>query len=438
MNLVQICCKQIADTIFKESENVIMNNNVIRYSPKNVSEYILFQVIILRQKLSNGDSGLLDHQKFLESTYNISNYRSKLLFNIQHYDFQGAFRFGQLSYEEFKFYDSINSGFINISNNMDFLQKFAYKNVDLNVDISSIVSQIKSYITNEDINSCLITGGVFSKYHKLSTLSKHYFALFDVIQDKTDVDIFMPDKDRKRFTKYLELFKNKYELCPFEINSRSYKFNCFKIIINNCVILNFIFVGSSKSILEMILGFDFDLCKIFYSFDINSIFMNVTLFENFHKIMPFRKTPIKMKRTHNIQDLTYYMPRFNTFIRCINQQRLQFNRLEINEWIKFILAYEVKLIPRMKQFIDIDFVRTLKYYFKGYYLDYQDDLISQKILFFILIFHDYLFWKFLHKNKICNREVSSCKKCVENNNDDYTCKKSLTKFCECLYKFVST
>ena len=97
MNLVQICSKQIADTIFKESENVIMNNNVIRYSPKNVSEYILFQVIILRQKLSNGDSGLLDHQKFLESTYNISNYRSKLLFNIQHYDFQCAFRFGQLS-----------------------------------------------------------------------------------------------------------------------------------------------------------------------------------------------------------------------------------------------------------------------------------------------------------------------------------------------------
>jgi hypothetical protein len=436
MNLVQICSKRIADTIYKLKYNDVMNNTVIRHSPKNVGENILFQVILLRQKMSNENSGLLDHQKILESTYPISNYRSKLLFNLQHYNFQISFRLGELSYDQFKFYDSINSGFINITDNDDCLQKFAYHHVDLNVDISSIILQIKNFINEEDINNCLIAGGIFSKYRKFSYISKHYISLFDIIQDKADVDIFMSDKDKQLFNKYLLLFKNKYKLCPFEINSGSYKFNCFKIVLNDLT-YNFIFSGSRVSILEMILGFDFDLCKIFYSFKLNATFMNVTLFENFHKIKSFRITPRIMKRTHNMQDLTHYMPRFKTFKRVILRQRFDFNGFEMKEWINDILFYEVKGIPRLKQFIDIDFVRTLKYYFKGYYFDNQDDLISQKILFFILIFHDYIVWKFLNKDKICNRDVGSCNKCIENISNGFTCSDSLTKFCECLYKFVS-
>jgi hypothetical protein len=444
ISLVGITAFEVVSNVWAQKYDNIITNSCFQNGIIEIDEIILFHALLRRQLNNSIDRCQLSHQKVLEATFAISAKRNKLLFNLQRYNLNLAFPLRRVSHKEFLFFDSINSDYINITKNNELLKDFAYKDVELNLDIKSMIDKVSKVILYGDLDKCIIAGGAFSKYVFDHELDNKYRGIFVELQSASDVDIYIQDCDKTLFNKYLLLFMNVYLLKPIVINENDYKYNSFKVMIADSFLLNMIFVESKPirgkkllSVFELVVDFDFNLCKIFYSFKLESIFINVALFKTFHKLSSYQILNNVANVNYIMRDLTLYCHIFTGFKEFVNDLKLRCNIVSRERWKINILATQRDYVYNLKTFIDTIFLRTLKYYLKGFFLPAQKESIKLNILYFLNIFHDYLFIKIANNGKFCNDLVGFCWYCKVKEPRYIRCYHAIDSFCNYLFVYVS-
>ena len=119
----------------------------------------------------------------------------------------------------------------------------------------------------------------------------------------------MLDINEQKHNFYMKKFQS-LDLKIFALNNTGYDFSCFKVKIDD-ILLNLIFVNplfnddNINSILECVNHFDFNLSKIFYSFQLDSIFMSGSLFRSMIR-MENCKNNISQYSTTSLKDVTIF------------------------------------------------------------------------------------------------------------------------------------
>jgi hypothetical protein len=289
--------------------------------------------------------------------------------------------------DSFQFFHQLDLlNFIDITNNLNLLTMFHYKNVKLNLNIEQVCARIRTFVDTSS-NQCILAGGCFTDYVSESTMALKFHDLFNNILCKKDFDFYMLDDDSVNFNFYLHKFKSQ-NLIPYAINNDvDYDFNCFKVNIDN-FILNMVFVNKKykkryiNSILEIVYFFDFNLCKIFYSFTLKAIYFDGSLFTPFLQLHNYESIIQRKGR----EDCTAYL---NKFKYC--------NHICV-EYINAIRGISIKnspsgqeLLNDICEFLDTYFIRTIKYYFKCFYVNCErDQKLFELIEYFYSIFATYL------------------------------------------------
>jgi hypothetical protein len=138
-----------------------------------------------------------------------------------------------------------------------------------------------------------------------------------------------------------------------------------------------------------------------------------------------------------MRDLTLYCHIFTGFKEFVNDLKLRFNIVSRERWKINILATQRDYVYKLKTFIDTIFLRTLKYYLKGFFLHAQKESIKLNILYFLNIFHDYLFIKIANNGKFCNDLVGFCWYCKVKDPRYIRCNHAIDSFCNYLFEYVS-
>jgi len=137
-----------------------------------------------------------------------------------------------------------------------------------------------------------------------------------------------------------------------------------------------------NSILEIVYEFDFNLCKIFYSFDLKAIYIDGSLFTPFLQLNNYENIIQRMGR----EDCFAYLDKFEYCKNiCV-------------EYINAIRGISIKnspsgqeLLNEICEFLDTCFIRTIKYCFKCFYVNCElDQKLFELIEYFYSIFATYL------------------------------------------------
>ena len=261
------------------------------------------------------------------------------------------------------FHELENTNFIDVTNNMNLLEIFQYKDtVKLNLCLKDIVNTINEYV-NTASNQCILAGGLFSDYDVNNIFAKQYPRLLSNFSKKKDVDLYMLDNNKASFNFYWEKFES-LNMKPYAVNDIGYQFNCFKVKMNG-FILNMIFVPCIQrektihSIIEIVIGFDFNLSKIFYSFKFDAIYFFGHLFSPMF-ILEKNKNKNKISKAGRVScfsyigDFVYMQYKCQDFINrhvCLPYSE---NKKNLDKDNKFLVD--------LSKFMDTKFVRCVKYW----------------------------------------------------------------------------
>lgn len=301
------------------------------------------------------------YEKILFHTYIAQFYSKQKPSQIDMYKFSYHSGFEPLDFvrksmfdEEFEFLQLIDNNFISINSIHLNSDTWVYKQISYNFNKIFLKNLINSYICEKDKKFCVVMGGYFSKYQTDSYFSERFPWLFKQIAKKADVDIYI-------FHASILHYQRKFRNMGIEIISRSY-LPRISYIINNTFfasmklkiksqIINIIFLNEkydNKSIenscINMLDRFDLDICKIFYSYFYDTVFVNVNLLTKYIKITS--KCSVKPI----IKDLSKYKA---------DIEKIEFFR--DNSLLKLRLA-----LNRENYTI---ILRYLKYCFKNFYID---------------------------------------------------------------------
>jgi hypothetical protein len=120
--------------------------------------------------------------------------------------------------DSFQFFHQLDLlNFIDISNNLNLLPMFHYKNVKLNLNIEQVSDRIRNFVDTSS-NQCILAGGCFSDYDSESNMALKLNDLFKNILKHKNFDFYMLDDDSVNFNFYLHKFKS-LNLIPYAINN---------------------------------------------------------------------------------------------------------------------------------------------------------------------------------------------------------------------------
>jgi hypothetical protein len=383
--------------------NSLLNDSRI---PLTFKENIFFQILKIRNDRT------LPHQRYLDNLY--QDYRPTVInqFIINKYPLEKVFVNLRVTELYFKFFDSIERNFINISKNQFLITKIAYEPLNFSIDIEINIDTVKNYIDPIDLDVAIIAGGIFSKYKDNNLISNEENKVINYFKSNADTDIYILDNDESLFGKYQIRFQNKFEIFKNPLinyhknnidgfsdsNKSSYKnFKSFKIRVTNGLLLNFIFVTNYNSVVLVVDDFDLDICKCFYSFKLNSIYVPITIFKmlhSFHSLCPIEDYSII---DSYIQDLRKYQHELQVYVEYCESIKGDFGNLTRRKFEKHVLAarnrFETLNSPSVMSFckyLKTRFIRVLKYYYKGYYFTGQKVYFEHNIKFLLNIFCDYI------------------------------------------------
>ena len=252
--------------------------------------------------------------------------------------------------------------YIKITSDKEFkIKKFSSVNFNFNVEFYKLL--IEEIVFKEDFNRTIIAGGVFSNYHS-NCFTIEFPILFDIISNKKDIDIFIETNEISKYImKYSQIIGKISEYYEY-ISHLGYPFTLFSIkFVWKNLNINIIFVRNNMEIIEK---FDFDFCKIFYSYKNNSIYVYQTLLESFETIK------FKMEDDLSPNFLNYYQK------SLVDMRKLSLNSKEDIYSIEFI---------RFKLF------RYVKYAFKGFYNKEEEIIVKN-----IIGYYEQVLIKFLSEN----------------------------------------
>jgi len=184
------------------------------------------------------------------------------------------------SFSTFDYLVNVDCHYINISMNKSFLMNYmiAYQvSLNLNVDILKQFYQEKlSMIPPQNV---FVAGGFFSKYISNNDYSKKYSEYYKICSKNADIDFYIQESSISNswFNKLHDKFRSQIIEYRIDTNSNSNEMRGFKIKFDE-KIMNIMFIDKYETILSILNEFDFSLCKIFYSFKLDSIFAHGSLF----------------------------------------------------------------------------------------------------------------------------------------------------------------
>ena len=116
------------------------------------------------------------------------------------------------------------------------------------------------------------------------------------LRQNQDVDVYIEDWQMQNYERYCTKFGVEPKL---RNNETDYKFASFKVTICD-IIFNFIFPTTSSP-LNHIYEFDLDICQIFYSFRMDSIYMKIKLFDDHDKFEHYHLIDKNITNVYNKQ-----------------------------------------------------------------------------------------------------------------------------------------
>ena len=217
---------------------------------------------------------------------------------------------------------------------------------------------MEKLVLPNDLQNSLIAGGYFSNY-SLNPVSKQFSEIYRLINQEKDIDLYILTQNIKI---YQLIYRKK--LIIYKNRSNSYQFSSFKIKTEGNLSVNFIFpnIKIGMTVKKLIDSFDFDFSKIFYSYKKHSIFVHVHLLEGCKKI----QSEFDLKS--NTKDLNVYRYRLEFLYKCFSVM------------IPELQEYHYEFLP--KNFWRYDLTRFIKYVFKGYYSDAEEENLINIISYF--------------------------------------------------------
>ena len=301
-----------------------------------VLEKILFFLTIIKLEEGDGEPTKLDYYKKINGKFEPVNYKKKLIYS--HYFFKQF-----VTFDEYNLFENFDNDFINITYNISkFETLVVYNDVSFNFNANYLKKLLVEHLRPEDLNNCLVAGGHFSNYIFENPISKNFPSLFKSFKSLSDVDVYIPiHYNFNCYKYYTKKFAKKNLLIPSsnllnnEINNgykNIYQFSCIKFK-HESTIVNLIFNKEPNfSTLDFIYLFDLDLSKIIYSFKFDNFFVHYTFIKRFHSII---------LNNCLIKDLSLYE-------NILENKKALF--LESDDYLVF----------------ETEFIRFLKYCFKGY------------------------------------------------------------------------
>ena len=247
--------------------------------------------------------------------------------------------------ETVDFLSNIENEYINISKHKKINMK-TFSNVNYNFNTAYLRIIMENVIFKDDLKTSLIAGGYFSNYGQ-NNLTLEFDRLYSILNKQKDVDIYI---ETNQITKYIQ----KYNRKVFK-NVKKYPLSFYTLkLVWKGININLIF---SDKIMDMINNFDFDFCKIYYSYQKNSIYAHFRLFECFDQI----------NKNFNLKISSNYL---NFYEKNLSQQMIKFNRLKSPAHHFSSNFFRYKLI------------RYVKYAFKGFYEIQEEEKINNIIFFY--------------------------------------------------------
>jgi hypothetical protein len=343
-------------------------------------------------------------RKHIHSQMKLRNYHEhcnmQYRFKISDEGFELFFKPSSIKSLTFEFFDSVDeSNFINITEKSHFLNLLAYPNISLNMNNERVFTTIRNYM-GKYIDHCLIAGGLFTNYTITAVFNPCFNKIFQIFEKNKNVDIYIPDIDSTKYIYYYRNLTETYNLTTFDYTNTHLNCRSFKVILSSAIttldedlILNLIFINylniepnraTNIHLLDVIHKFDFTICKIFYSFKLQSTFMHSDLFT---PMVNYKK---RLNSNYITTDISFYLKDLKQNLHVI--QKLTFSQLlSIQQMHTELYVYEV--IPELQElftFVNNGYIRTLKYCFKNCICDCNLIELQQNILSFQEIFSSYV------------------------------------------------
>ena len=276
----------------------------------------------------------------VETQNKISNIRRRFsLFFI-------TIMFKTINGDNLDYLTNIENEYINVTKNQKMIMK-SFSFVEYNMKTDYLKNIMEKIVFKEDIETSLIAGGYFSNYGR-NYLTFEFNRLYSMLNKQRDVDIYI---ETNSITKYRQKYKRK----TFK-NVKKYPLSFYTMkLVWQGININLIFSGKniSNKNMYMINNFDFDFCKIFYSYQKNSIYAHYRLFECFDQI----------NQNYNLKIASNYLNYYEQTLLAnmtLNPQISQFS----------------------KDFVRYNLVRYIKYAFKGFYVQNEEENVKKIICFY--------------------------------------------------------
>jgi hypothetical protein len=326
-------------------------------------------------------------------------YLSRPSFILSDFEFANIYKNG-LDLSDFLFLSSLNNDYLNSC----YFSKeifIEYRLLDLNLFCQkSFRKLIETLILKKDFKNTYVSGGVFSNYSDHSFLARKFTNIYQGLKAKKDIDIYLLDNKNILFDYYKKKFLKKkmnvFACCsslslrsPL-INTSTINNDCssFKTIFNGDI-LNFIFPQIWSNFQTYLKTFDFSITRIYYSYELDSIFLPIELINKYECF----------KRPRNDLIETLNSIGFN-YINCLVRKYLEMDYDHFIDVLKNEVFQDFKILS---SFLKVAFKRILKYSFKNFYLNEKDAWSGfQKLEFFLTIFKEDLcnFYDITHMNVI--------------------------------------
>ena len=204
-----------------------------------------------------------------------------------------------INFEEFFFLNKIENGFIDIESLNLTKESATFKNMSYSFNKVYFRKIINELVCKRDKDFAVIMGGAFTKY-KPNIISEKFPSIAKAIAGKSDIDIYLQNTSYKHYYRKFTMLGVEIISVHHSHEVLNYIFNTIKIR-SNCEIINIIFIsknqyqkiivfkGGDKVIenptsIDILNLFDYDICKIFYSFYFDKIFAFANLFEKYNEI----------------------------------------------------------------------------------------------------------------------------------------------------------
>jgi len=347
--------------IIDEEEKENFKNSLWGFLPLNVQEQILCETVFLNIK----------HACFSQLDYQTNKLNQNISLKFLR-------KKKQINFETFEFLNCVDKEFINVTKHPSLLKNIIYKNIKLDMNITYLKNIVEMFVNKEDLDTCLIAGGFFTKYKIDDQISIRFPNLFSKLNAETDIDIYLNLADLSQFKDSLTFNMNSKNIKTisefYGKNKNPYGFSSLKIETKKGEKINFIAskINENYSCFDHIRDFDLDHSKIFYFYKYDSIFIHVSFFEQFEKLQSFfmneKKRKDEVLKKEKLSNKYLFKEKF------WGKKLTKEDRLIVLNYFSFLRKF-----PAPK----INFLRFCKYCFKGFYSKENCEKYVELIDFFI-------------------------------------------------------